>query len=158
MTQFRAAANADLNCAVERIGGLLAMHCLLRGYNPGDFDVMVSAEKELTTRIMARAEELLEEGRSCAGPSALSPRQREILHSVLRNRANKEIASRLNITVRTVKFHVSTLLNKFGVENRAELARRATGFLRTAASSEENAILAPPHESDPRQGLRPIAV
>jgi len=42
---------------------------------------------------------------------------------VLSNRANKEIASKLNITVRTVKFHISTLLSKFGVETRTELAR-----------------------------------
>ena len=46
------------------------------------------------------------------------------------NRANKEIASKLNITVRTVKFHISSLLSKFGVESRAELARRAAGFMR----------------------------
>jgi len=46
------------------------------------------------------------------------------------NRANKEIASELNITVRTVKFHISSLFTKFGVDNRAELARRAAGLLR----------------------------
>ena len=53
-----------------------------------------------------------------------------MLNAVLCNRANKEIASKLNITVRTVKFHISSLLSKFGVESRAELARRAAGFMR----------------------------
>jgi predicted ArsR family transcriptional regulator len=53
------------------------------------------------------------------------------------NRANKEIASRLNITVRTVKFHVSSLLSKFGVETRAELARRAAGFMRPTLLENE---------------------
>jgi hypothetical protein len=53
-----------------------------------------------------------------------------VLDAVLCNRANKEIASKLNITVRTVKFHISSLLSKFGVESRAELARRASGFMR----------------------------
>jgi predicted ArsR family transcriptional regulator len=55
----------------------------------------------------------------------------------VRNQANKEIASRLNITVRTVKFHVSSLLSKFGVENRNELARRAAGLLRPGLSETE---------------------
>jgi DNA-binding NarL/FixJ family response regulator len=51
----------------------------------------------------------------------LSRREREVLDSLLENLANKEIASRLNISERTVKFHVSNLLNKFGVRRRADL-------------------------------------
>jgi DNA-binding CsgD family transcriptional regulator len=72
-----------------------------------------------------------------ANPSSLSPRQKEILHSILCNHANKEIASKLNITVRTVKFHISTLLSKFGADTRSELARRASGFLRTTMHVED---------------------
>ncbi len=53
--------------------------------------------------------------------SELSRREREVLDSLLENLANKEIASRLNISERTVKFHVSNLLNKFGVRRRADL-------------------------------------
>jgi len=53
--------------------------------------------------------------------SDLSRREREVLESLLENLANKEIASRLNISERTVKFHVSNLLNKFGVRRRADL-------------------------------------
>jgi DNA-binding NarL/FixJ family response regulator len=53
--------------------------------------------------------------------SDLSRREREVLDSLLENLANKEIASRLNISERTVKFHVSNLLNKFGVRRRADL-------------------------------------
>jgi DNA-binding NarL/FixJ family response regulator len=51
----------------------------------------------------------------------LSKREREVLDALLENLANKEIASRLNISERTVKFHVSNLLNKFGVRRRADL-------------------------------------
>jgi DNA-binding NarL/FixJ family response regulator len=51
----------------------------------------------------------------------LSRREREVLDALLENLANKEIASRLNISERTVKFHVSNLLNKFGVRRRADL-------------------------------------
>ncbi len=51
----------------------------------------------------------------------LSRREQEVLDSLLENLSNKEIASRLNIAERTVKFHVSNLLNKFGVRRRADL-------------------------------------
>ncbi|HEY0701867.1 MAG TPA: LuxR C-terminal-related transcriptional regulator [Candidatus Acidoferrales bacterium] len=128
--QFRAASTADLECTVERIAGVLAMQCMVRGQDPKNFQVMVPAEQSLVSRLISRAEELLAEGRAIACPTSLSARQREVLNAVLCNRANKEIASKLNITVRTVKFHISSLLSKFGVESRAELARRAAGFMR----------------------------
>lgn len=51
----------------------------------------------------------------------LSRREQEVLDSLLENLANKEIASKLNIAERTVKFHVSNLLNKFSVRRRADL-------------------------------------
>lgn len=54
-------------------------------------------------------------------PSELSRREQEVLNSLLENLANKEVASRLNISERTVKFHVSNLLAKFGVRRRADL-------------------------------------
>ena len=51
----------------------------------------------------------------------LSRREQEVLEALLENLANKEISSRLNISERTVKFHVSNLLSKFGVRRRADL-------------------------------------
>jgi DNA-binding CsgD family transcriptional regulator len=127
-TQFQEEAT-DPNHVVERIAGALAVQCLVRGQNPEDFEVLVPVDSGLSGQMVTRARQLLQEGRAAASPPCLSPRQNEILHSVLRHQANKEIASRLNITVRTVKFHISSLLEKFGVENRAELARRATNFM-----------------------------
>jgi DNA-binding NarL/FixJ family response regulator len=56
-----------------------------------------------------------------ASVSELSPREQEVLDALLENLANKEIGSRLNISERTVKFHVSNLLSKFGVRRRADL-------------------------------------
>ncbi len=53
--------------------------------------------------------------------AALSRREQEVLDSLLENLSNKEIANKLNISERTVKFHVSNLLNKFGVRRRADL-------------------------------------
>jgi len=51
----------------------------------------------------------------------LSRREQEVLDPLLENLSNKEIASKLNIAERTVKFHVSNLLSKFGVRRRADL-------------------------------------
>lgn len=137
LAQFQAAVGPDVENTVERMASLLAMQCLVRGSEPTDFAILVPAEKPLVERLAARAKDLLEEGRSVANPASLSPRQKEILHSVVCNRANKEIASKLNITVRTVKFHISSLLSKFGAENRSELARKASGLLRSTVATDE---------------------
>lgn len=127
-TQFRAEALAGEQDSIERAAGLLAIQCLVRGQDPENFIVLVPAAETLSSRLVSRAKELLNEGRSIAGPAPLSPRQKEILQSVVRNQANKEIASSLNITVRTVKFHISSLLNKFDVQSRGELARKAASL------------------------------
>jgi DNA-binding NarL/FixJ family response regulator len=54
-------------------------------------------------------------------PNELSRREQEVLAGLLENLANKEVAERLHISERTVKFHVSNLLAKFGVRRRADL-------------------------------------
>lgn len=155
ITQFRAESNADRRITVERVAGLLAMQCLVRGHDPDDFVILVPAEKNLVGKFLTRAKELLEQGRAVSRPASLSPRQTEILLSVIRNRANKEIASRLNITVRTVKFHISSLLNKFGVDNRAELARRAAGLMKSEVEDSEGLAFRLPDATE-RQNRGPI--
>jgi DNA-binding CsgD family transcriptional regulator len=158
VAQFRAESRRPGDLTAEHIAGVLAMQCLVRGQEPGDFEVLIPAERTLVGRLVSRAQELLEAGRAAACPTSLSPRQKEILCSVLCNRANKEIASKLNITVRTVKFHISTLLEKFRVENRAELARRAAGFLRPTIFEGERLISERATTNDGRQGLGPVAL
>ena len=51
----------------------------------------------------------------------LSAREREVRDFLLENLSNREIAERLHMSERTVKFHVSNLLSKFGVKRRADL-------------------------------------
>jgi len=139
--RFHAEANSDPEYIIERMAGLLAVQCLVRGSDPSDFAILVPAESALGSRLVGRAKELLEQGRAAASPATLSPRQREILQSVMSNRANKEIASLLNITVRTVKFHISQLLSKFGAENRSELVRRAAAHFRPDGVEPEHVNL-----------------
>ena len=54
------------------------------------------------------------------------PREQEVLDGVLQSLASKEIASKLNVSVRTVKFHVYSLQAKFGVTNRITLSREVS--------------------------------
>jgi DNA-binding NarL/FixJ family response regulator len=51
----------------------------------------------------------------------LSQREREVHELLMENLSNKEIAGRLNVSERTIKFHVSNLLGKHGVKRRADL-------------------------------------
>jgi len=50
----------------------------------------------------------------------LSDREREVLRLVARGLSNKQIATKLRISERTAKFHVTAILNKLGAENRAQ--------------------------------------
>jgi NarL family two-component system response regulator LiaR len=52
----------------------------------------------------------------------LTPREREVLRLVVEGFANKQIARRLVITEKTVKTHVSSILQKLGVADRTAAA------------------------------------
>jgi DNA-binding NarL/FixJ family response regulator len=51
----------------------------------------------------------------------LTGRQGQVLQLLFRRLTNKEIASEMNISERTAKFHVCNVLNKLGLENRKSL-------------------------------------
>lgn len=55
----------------------------------------------------------------------ITPRQREILRLVALGHTNREIASSLDISVRTVEVHRFNLMRRLNVRNVAQLLRQA---------------------------------
>jgi DNA-binding NarL/FixJ family response regulator len=58
-------------------------------------------------------------------PEPLSSREREILALLSQGLSNREIATRLSLAEGTVKNHITTILQKLGVEDRTQAALRA---------------------------------
>ena len=56
-------------------------------------------------------------------PDVLTPRQWQVLALLREGLSNEQIALRLGISIDGVKFHVSEILGKLGVQNRNEAAK-----------------------------------
>jgi DNA-binding CsgD family transcriptional regulator len=124
--RFRVEAEPDGSMPVEKIAGLLAVHCLVRGQAPEDYELMIVPRESLLDAAAERAQQLLAAGRALGAGVKVSRREQEVLDCILQSLSNKEIAAKLNVAERTVKFHVSSLLAKFGVPDRVALSREAS--------------------------------
>ncbi len=122
---FQVEAAPDGTFPVDQAAGLLAMHCMVRGQTTNDYVVMVQAGDDILQGLNEKADKLLEAGKLVCGQVNLTRREEEVLSGLLKSLANKEIAANLNLSERTVKFHVSSLLAKFRVRGRMELVREA---------------------------------
>ncbi len=127
--RFEVNAGPDGSLPVDEAISLLAMQCVVRGQTPGDFSVMVSIAEDLLDGLGPRTSKLIEACMATVLPMHLSQRQQEVLRGITQNLSNKEIASKLNLAERTVKFHVSALLQKFHVEGRVSLMQKAGDML-----------------------------
>ena len=77
-------------------------------------------EPGVTTRLLDHVREDVEQR------EPLTPRELEVLLLISEGLHNSEIAGRLFVTERTVKFHVSSILAKLGADNRTEAVALAT--------------------------------
>lgn len=136
VSHFHLQASPDGRFPVAEAAGLLAMHCMVRGQSPADYVVMVKATHAALASLAEKAENLLRAGYSVPRSIKLTRREDEVLAGVVRSQANKEIAASLNLSERTVKFHVSSLLAKFHVRGRMELTFKAVGHSSPATTQQ----------------------
>jgi DNA-binding CsgD family transcriptional regulator len=153
--RFEVKANKDGSMPVNEVASLLAVHCVTRGQTPKDFGVVVAAGEDLLDGLGVHAEKLIRDCQMIQAPVQLTRRQEEVLHMVLQNHSNKEIAGKVNLSVRTVKFHISSLLGKFDVANRMGLMQKTVDLFPTEMNSDEPAIpvlVADPKGSSSQRG------
>ena len=60
-----------------------------------------------------------------APPSHLSLRQREVLQLVAEGKSTKEIASTLNVSIKTIEFHKTRIMKELKLHSTAELTKHA---------------------------------
>lgn len=142
--RFEVKAGPDGRLPVDQAASLMAIHCFVRGKSPKDFGVMVAPEEDLLDSLLPMARSLVQACAENRSPVQLSSRQREVLRAVMQDGSNKEIAAKLNISVRTVKFHMSALFDKFNVQSRIALMRKAADFLLPDSSSLQPASASVP--------------
>ena len=113
----------------ERVLGAVtagAKGYLLKGGAAGEIVQAIrdvhSGGSHLAPRVAAK---VLAQVRTPQRTRLLSPRERTVLRLVSSGLSSKQIARQLSITERTVKFHISSILNKLGAENRAQAVAEA---------------------------------
>ncbi len=110
---LRASPAANLRAAVRAVSqGLMAL------------------DPELSTALLSPTE------RSGGGPAVpevpelipreLTPRETQVLHLLAEGLPNKVIASQLDISEHTVKFHINSIMGKLGAQSRTDAVMRAT--------------------------------
>jgi len=122
-----------------------ALSYLLKDVSGEDLLVAIrkaaAGEATLQGRVAAHMVQMLT-GRRPAEPTdpfqEISDREREVLRLVAEGLSNAAIAARLFISEKTVKAHVSSILSKLHVEQRAEAIAIAwrEGFIRPPASEK----------------------
>lgn len=60
-----------------------------------------------------------------ADPDALSPREREILQLIAEGKTSKEIAEMLNLSIKTVQSHRTSLMQKLNLHDRGDVIKYA---------------------------------
>ena len=96
---------------------------LLKDVQPDDLVRSIrqvhQGESALHPKVAAR---LVEHTAQPSGFADFTPRERDVLRLLAEGFANKEIARRLSLSEKTVKTHVSNILQKLGVADRTQAA------------------------------------
>jgi two-component system nitrate/nitrite response regulator NarL len=95
----------------------------VRGAHAGDLAMPRRMAARLVNRLVDRARHAPSDA-DVHALAILSAREREVLQLLADGLTDREIAATLTISSRTVETHVSSVLHKLGVRNRAEAANR----------------------------------
>jgi two-component system nitrate/nitrite response regulator NarL len=69
--------------------------------------------------------------------SDLTPREEQILSILVEGRSNKEIGNKLDLSEKTIKHHLTNILQKLQVRNRVEAALLASGRMSQRSSATQ---------------------
>jgi DNA-binding CsgD family transcriptional regulator len=127
--RFEVKAGEDGSVSLDQAVNMLAIYCVSRHQMPRDFNVMVMAGEEIVGDLMRRTTKLLRTCSETRTRSPLTPRQYQVLSGIVQDLSNKEIAVKLGLSERTVKFHVSAMLEKFGARGRMGLMIKVGDYL-----------------------------
>jgi DNA-binding CsgD family transcriptional regulator len=127
--RFQVRARHDGTLPVDQAVSLLAVQCIARQKMPREFGILVGTDEDLVGGLVGRTMKVIEGCSNAKPQTSLSLRQDQVLAGITQNLSNKEIANNLNISERTVKFHISALLEKFDVRGRMDLMLEAANIL-----------------------------
>jgi DNA-binding NarL/FixJ family response regulator len=98
---------------------------LVKSTSSSDFFELLEAldrgEAPLSRGLAGKILRYLAGGGSAGEEATLTPREDEVLRLVAQGLTNHDIAERLEISEATVKFHMSNILAKLHLENRAQV-------------------------------------
>ncbi|ACK65632.1 two component transcriptional regulator, LuxR family [Rippkaea orientalis PCC 8801] len=101
---------------------------MVKPFEPEELAAQVESSLSQARRLMEhKAGISLDEAHKIQVPSnvELTPTELKVIQLVAQGLSNREIASKLNVSQRTIESHVSNMLNKTSLHNRTELARWA---------------------------------
>jgi FixJ family two-component response regulator len=93
---------------------------------PFDGDDLMEAIRRAIERDKENCKQACEKDRICTLYKTLTPREREVLSWVIAGKLNKQIASELIITEKTVKVHRGRVMKKMKVSSLANLIHIAS--------------------------------
>lgn len=91
----------------------------IRSIAKGESFLYPTVAKKVLEQIQGRDQEMM------GHPKDLTQREREVLAHILRGETNRQIAHQLGLSVKTVEWHRSNLMEKIGAKSVADLVRYA---------------------------------
>ncbi len=100
---------------------------MAKPFEPEELVAQIRSSLRQADRLLRHSNQSLDEGSRVHGVRnvELTPTETKVIQLVSQGMSNREIASQLNVSQRTIESHVSNMLNKTGLHNRTELARWA---------------------------------